>query len=133
MCPGAAMTSTVTDPNYTGEASDTLVISPAVATVTLGDLAQTFDGDPKAVSATTSPIGLTVEIIDLGGHPLVYAETEIRPDRKTLLFYGHYDVQPVDPLDLWDREPFDPALSVSNLIIMPPTDGSLIVECISAE
>ena len=48
-------------------------------------------------------LGLSVEIIDLGGHPLVYAETEIRPDRKTLLFYGHYDVQPVDPLDLWDN------------------------------
>ena len=32
-----------------------------------------------------------------GGHPLIYAESEQRPDRKTLLFYGHYDVQPVDP------------------------------------
>ena len=53
-------------------------------------------------------LGLSVETIDLGGHPLVYAETEIRPDRKTLLFYGHYDVQPVDPLDLWDNPPFEP-------------------------
>ncbi|MEN8007640.1 MAG: dipeptidase [Candidatus Krumholzibacteriota bacterium] len=55
-------------------------------------------------------LGLTVEVIDLGGHPLVYAETEIRPDRKTLLFYGHYDVQPVDPLDLWDTPPFEPRI-----------------------
>jgi acetylornithine deacetylase/succinyl-diaminopimelate desuccinylase-like protein len=55
-------------------------------------------------------LGLAVEIIDLGGHPLIYAETEIRPDRKTLLFYGHYDVQPVDPLDLWDTPPFEPRI-----------------------
>jgi len=55
-------------------------------------------------------LGLTVEVIDLGGHPLIYAETEIRPDRKTLLFYGHYDVQPVDPLDLWDTPPFEPRI-----------------------
>ena len=55
-------------------------------------------------------LGLTVEVIDLGGHPLIYAETEIRSDRKTLLFYGHYDVQPVDPLDLWDTPPFEPRI-----------------------
>lgn len=55
-------------------------------------------------------LGLSVETIDLGGHPLIYAETEQRPDRKTLLFYGHYDVQPVDPLDLWDNPPFEPVI-----------------------
>ena len=55
-------------------------------------------------------LGLSVEVIDLGGHPLIYAETEIRPDRKTLLFYGHYDVQPVDPLDLWKTPPFEPRI-----------------------
>jgi acetylornithine deacetylase/succinyl-diaminopimelate desuccinylase-like protein len=55
-------------------------------------------------------LGLAVEITDLGGHPLIYAETEIRPDRKTLLFYGHYDVQPVDPLELWDTPPFEPRI-----------------------
>jgi acetylornithine deacetylase/succinyl-diaminopimelate desuccinylase-like protein len=55
-------------------------------------------------------LGLEVETIDLGGHPLVYAQTEIHPDRKTLLFYGHYDVQPVDPLELWDNPPFDPVI-----------------------
>lgn len=55
-------------------------------------------------------LGLAVEVIDFGGHPLVYAETEIKPERKTLLFYGHYDVQPVDPLDLWDSPPFEPLI-----------------------
>ena len=55
-------------------------------------------------------LGLSVAIHDLGGHPLIYAETEIRPDRRTLLFYGHYDVQPVDPLDLWHTPPFEPRI-----------------------
>ncbi len=62
------------------------------------------------VSNELKELGLEVEVIDLGGHPLVYAQTEIRPDRKTLLFYGHYDVQPVDPLDLWDSPPFEPVI-----------------------
>ncbi|MCP4291060.1 MAG: dipeptidase [bacterium] len=64
----------------------------------------------KFVSSELKELGLAVEVIDMGGHPLVYAETEIRPDRKTLLFYGHYDVQPVDPLDLWDNPPFEPVI-----------------------
>lgn len=64
----------------------------------------------KFVSDELRELGLAVEVIDLGGHPLVYAETEQRPDRKTLLFYGHYDVQPVDPLELWDNPPFEPVI-----------------------
>lgn len=56
-------------------------------------------------------LDLAVELIDdFGGQPLIYAETEQKPDRRTLLFYGHYDVQPVDPLDLWDTPPFEPRI-----------------------
>lgn len=62
------------------------------------------------VEAELKELGLEVEVIDLGGHPLVFAQTEQKPDRKTLLFYGHYDVQPVDPLDLWDNPPFEPII-----------------------
>jgi len=62
------------------------------------------------VANELAALGLTVAVHDLGGHPLVYAESEIRPDRKTLLFYGHYDVQPVDPLELWESPPFEPRL-----------------------
>ena len=53
-------------------------------------------------------LDLEVELIEGKGHPLIYAESDIKPDRKTLLFYGHYDVQPVDPLDLWKSPPFEP-------------------------
>lgn len=43
------------------------------------------------------------------GHPLVYAEyTAAGPEAPTVLLYGHYDVQPVDPINLWDSEPFQP-------------------------
>jgi len=54
-------------------------------------------------------LGLRVEIVEpADGNPLVYAETAPRPGLPTLLVYGHYDVQPVDPLDLWQTPPFEP-------------------------
>jgi acetylornithine deacetylase/succinyl-diaminopimelate desuccinylase-like protein len=51
-----------------------------------------------------------VEIYPTAGHPIVYGETEQRPDRPTILVYGHYDVQPPDPLDLWTSPPFEPVI-----------------------
>jgi len=54
-------------------------------------------------------IGITnVELLETGGHPIVYAEYLVGPDAPTVLVYGHYDVQPPDPLDLWDAPPFEP-------------------------
>ncbi|GAA0595875.1 dipeptidase [Virgibacillus siamensis] len=57
-----------------------------------------------------SDIGFdNVERQDTGGHPLVYAEyNQAGPDSPTVLFYGHYDVQPVDPIDQWKSDPFQP-------------------------
>ena len=52
----------------------------------------------------------TVEIISTAGHPVVYAESEMESGRPTVLVYGHYDVQPVDPLDEWVSPPFEPAV-----------------------
>jgi acetylornithine deacetylase/succinyl-diaminopimelate desuccinylase-like protein len=49
------------------------------------------------------------ELIETDGHPLVYAEHITDPDKPTVVVYGHYDVQPPDPLDEWDTDPFDPA------------------------
>ncbi len=48
------------------------------------------------------------EIYPTDGHPLVYAEKIIDPAKPTVLVYGHYDVQPPDPLDLWKSGPFEP-------------------------
>lgn len=54
-------------------------------------------------------IGLTAEVIPTQGHPLVYAEwLKAGPDAKTLLIYGHYDVQPAVMEDGWDSDPFEP-------------------------
>lgn len=54
-------------------------------------------------------IGLdNAEVIETAGHPVVYADWLKAPDKPTVLLYGHYDVQPVDPLDLWKSPPFEP-------------------------
>jgi acetylornithine deacetylase/succinyl-diaminopimelate desuccinylase-like protein len=74
-------------------------------------------------------LGLTVEIIPTDGHPLVYAQSEQRPDRKTLLFYGHYDVQPVDPLDLWDSPPFEPVIKDGRVYARGASDDKGQVYC----
>jgi len=54
-------------------------------------------------------IGLQhAQVIDTAGHPVVYADWLKAPGKPTVLLYGHYDVQPVDPLDLWKSPPFEP-------------------------
>jgi len=50
------------------------------------------------------------EICETAGHPIVYAEKMIDPSLPTVLVYGHYDVQPADPYDLWDSPPFEPVI-----------------------
>jgi acetylornithine deacetylase/succinyl-diaminopimelate desuccinylase-like protein len=56
-----------------------------------------------------------VELISTAGHPLVYGEWLHVPTKPTLLIYGHYDVQPVDPVDLWDAPPFEPTIRDGNI------------------
>lgn len=51
-----------------------------------------------------------VEICPTAGHPIVYGEKIIDPDKPTVLVYGHYDVQPPDPLELWETPPFEPTV-----------------------
>ncbi|MDX1477721.1 MAG: dipeptidase [Saprospiraceae bacterium] len=51
-----------------------------------------------------------VEITETAGHPIVYGEKIVSPGLPTVLVYGHYDVQPPDPLDLWDSPPFEPVI-----------------------
>ena len=55
------------------------------------------------------------EIIPTSGHPMVYAESPAVPGAKTALVYGHYDVQPAEPLDNWITPPFEPTRRDGNL------------------
>lgn len=50
------------------------------------------------------------EVMPTAGHPIVYGEKMVDPSRPTVLVYGHYDVQPADPLNLWDAPPFEPVI-----------------------
>jgi len=50
------------------------------------------------------------EVIPTAGHPIVYGEKIVDASLPTVLVYGHYDVQPADPLDLWDSPPFEPVI-----------------------
>src|SRR5713226_6084544 len=56
-----------------------------------------------------------VEIVPTNMHPLVYAESLEAPGKPTILFYGHYDVQPAEPLDLWTSPAFEPTVREGNL------------------
>jgi acetylornithine deacetylase/succinyl-diaminopimelate desuccinylase-like protein len=57
----------------------------------------------------------SVEIVPTKMHPLVYAESLRAPGKPTVLFYGHYDVQPPEPLELWTSPPFEPTVRNGNL------------------
>ncbi len=51
-----------------------------------------------------------VEVCNTAGHPIVYGEKLIDPKLPTIIVYGHYDVQPADPLNLWNSPPFEPVI-----------------------
>jgi acetylornithine deacetylase/succinyl-diaminopimelate desuccinylase-like protein len=72
--------------------------------------------------------GFAAEIIATPGHPIVYAEVEGESD-KTLLFYNHYDVQPPEPLELWDSPPFEPTLRDGKLYARGVSDDKGHIEC----
>ncbi|MCG8319068.1 MAG: dipeptidase [Cytophagales bacterium] len=55
------------------------------------------------------------EVITTAGHPVVYAEKILDPVLPTILVYGHYDVQPADPYELWDSPPFEPVIKDENI------------------
>lgn len=67
-------------------------------------------------------IGLSAELIETSGHPMVYAESAPKPGRPIALVYGHYDVQPPDPLNEWITPPFEPTVRNGNLYARGATD-----------
>ncbi|HZN64372.1 MAG TPA: dipeptidase [Tepidisphaeraceae bacterium] len=64
----------------------------------------------RSLSDTLGAAGLSAAVRPTGGHPAVVARNEHRPGRPTVLFYGHYDVQPAEPFELWATPPFEPSV-----------------------
>ena len=63
-----------------------------------------------------------ISITQTAGHPVVYADWLHAEGKPTILFYGHYDVQPVDPLHLWESEPFNPTIRDNKLFARGASD-----------
>ena len=81
-------------------------------------------------------IGLDrVEVMPTKGHPVVYAEWLGAPGKPTVLFYGHYDVQPAEPLDLWTSPPFEATIRDGNLYARGAADdkGQVFIHLKSIE
>lgn len=70
-----------------------------------------------------------VQVFPTGGHPVVYGESLNAPGKPTLLIYGHYDVQPPEPLDLWKSAPFEPTEQGEYLFARGVTDMKGQVLC----
>jgi acetylornithine deacetylase/succinyl-diaminopimelate desuccinylase-like protein len=68
-------------------------------------------------------IGLEAKMVDTAGHPVVWGKNKHQPGRKTVMIYGHYDVQPPDPLELWDSPPFEPVLKDGYVFARGSTDN----------
>ncbi len=108
-------------PRFLNELADLLRI-PSVSTAPehKADVAACADFVANHIRA----IGIEdVTVFPTNGHPIVYAEYKCsRADAPTVLFYGHYDVQPVDPLNLWTNPPFEPTFRDGKVFARGATD-----------
>lgn len=76
-----------------------------------------------------------VRILQTGGHPLVYGEWLHAPGKPTVLIYGHFDTQPVDPLEQWSHPPFEPWIQDGRIYARGATDdkGNMLVPILAVE
>jgi acetylornithine deacetylase/succinyl-diaminopimelate desuccinylase-like protein len=79
--------------------------------------------------------GLQAQKYETSGHPVVVARNEQRPGRRTVLIYGHYDVQPPDPIDLWETPPFEPVIKGDKIFARGSTDnkGQILAHILGVE
>ncbi|HYR24114.1 MAG TPA: dipeptidase [Chthoniobacterales bacterium] len=75
------------------------------------------------LSQKLSAVGLESKVVPTAGHPVVWARNKHKSGRPTVLIYGHYDVQPPDPLELWDSPPFEPVLKNGYVFARGATDN----------
>jgi acetylornithine deacetylase/succinyl-diaminopimelate desuccinylase-like protein len=77
----------------------------------------------------------SVRIMPTGGHPVVYGDWLHATGKPTVLIYGHFDTQPVDPLELWESPPFEPVIKEGRIVARGSTDdkGNMFIPIIVAE
>lgn len=82
-----------------------------------------------------SAAGMDTQLHETPGNPIVVARNAHKADRKTVLIYGHYDVQPVDPLNLWDSPPFAPEIRDGKIWARGSTDnkGQMLAHILGVE
>jgi acetylornithine deacetylase/succinyl-diaminopimelate desuccinylase-like protein len=80
-------------------------------------------------------MGLSAELHETPKHPVVVARNTHVEGRRTVLIYGHYDVQPVDPLDLWTSDPFEPVIRDGRIIARGSADnkGQMLAHVLGVE
>lgn len=81
------------------------------------------------LAAAFRAAGLSAAVEETGGHPAVVAEWRGAPDAPTVLVYGHYDVQPADPLTAWTSPPFEPSIRDGSVMARGATDDKGQVFC----
>lgn len=76
-----------------------------------------------------------VEVMPTGGHPVVYGDWLHAPGKPTVMIYGHFDVQPVDPVHLWSSPPFDPVITEGRVYARGASDdkGNMLVPILAIE
>ena len=95
---------------YVNELSDFLRI-PSISS--LSEHADDIKRAAEWVAERLRTAGMdAVEVMPTGGHPVVCGQWLGAPGKPTVLIYGHFDVQPVDPLELWTTPPFEPDIRV---------------------
>lgn len=86
------------------------------------------------VAAALGKLKLQVTLVETPGHPIVFAQSEKMNGAATVLVYGHYDVQPPDPLDQWISPPFEPTVRNGNIYARGATDdkGQMLTHVLGA-
>ncbi|MCS4539631.1 MAG: M20/M25/M40 family metallo-hydrolase [Thaumarchaeota archaeon] len=82
-----------------------LLAQPSISTLGVG-----INETAKMLMDVMEESGLRTRKIETSGHPFIYGDAVVGPDKPTVLIYGHYDVQPVEPIDAWATPPFQPTI-----------------------
>ncbi len=118
---------------YVGELSDFLRI-PSISS--LSEHADDVKQAAEWVAERLRKAGMeAVEVMPTGGHPVVCGQWLHAPGKPTVLIYGHFDVQPADPLELWTTPPFEPEIRDERIYARGASDnkGNMLIPIIAAE